>query len=423
MANEITMPKLSDTMEEGKILRWLKHEGDSVEPGDVIAEVETDKADMEVEAPAAGTLRDIRVAEGQSAAVGAVIALFSVDGEAAPKAAAEEREPPRSPEPEAPRRVEQKEAPPQAALGPAERPAREAPVPPGRVQPARPAVPLRASPLARRIADERGIDLQRVQGTGPEGRIVRRDVEGAGGAEARGPIPPRTPPSTLPAGRVELSKMRRTVAVRMAEAKREIPHFYVTSEIDMGDALRLVESLQKRVQQRVTVTHVILKAVALALAEHPRVNGRWADGAVEIGDAINIGIAVAVEEGLIVPVVHGCERLSLLRLAAEAQAAVGRAREGRPTGDDLIGGTFSVSNMGMLDIEEFSAVINPPQAAILAVGAVKERAVARRGKVVVATTMRVTLSSDHRQLNGIEAGRFLETLKGILENPVALVID
>ena len=405
MANEITMPKLSDTMEEGKILRWLKQVGDTVKAGEVIAEVETDKADMEVEASDAGRLSEIRVAEGESAAVGDVIAVL--DGAGRKGEAEGERAGGGRTEGE---RREEAEERPQVAAKPGEA--------------------LRASPLARRIADERGIDLHEVRGTGPSGRIVRRDVESSGEArrEVRAQKAAPAPSGAavgkpLETGRIELSKMRRTIASRMSEAKREIPHFYLTAEIDMGEAVRMVASLKARLEQRVTVTHLLIKGAALALAEHPRVNGRWADGSVDIGPEINIGIAVALEDGLIVPVVRGCERLSLLQLAAEADGLVARAREGRPGGDDLKGGTFSISNIGMLDVDELCAVINPPQAAILAVGAVKDRPVVRDGQIVAAKTMRVTLSCDHRQLNGIEAGRFLETLKSILENPVSLVID
>ncbi len=417
MAVEITMPKLSDTMEEGKILRWLKKEGDAVEAGEVIAEVETDKADMELEASATGVLAEIRVAEGANAAVGAVVAVLDGGGRASRPAS------PPSPESRAP---VQKPAP---AEPPPARPTSGTP---------------RVSPLARRIADEKGVNLRQVRGSGPEGRITRRDVEQVGGeGEVARPGEASAEPASRRTGaaaadaprrversggapaevqRLELSKMRQTIARRMTEAKRDIPHFYVTAEIDMSAATEMRESIRAMVDDKVTITHLILKAAALALKEHPRVNGRLVDGAVEIGPAVNLGVAVAVEDGLLLPVIHGCERLSIGEIAAEARRLVERARDGHFSGDELKGGTFSVSNMGMLDIEEFSAVINPPQAAILAVGAIKDRAVVRRGQLAVGRTMRVTLSCDHRQLNGVEGGRFLETLKRLLENPVSLVL-
>jgi len=219
--------------------------------------------------------------------------------------------------------------------------------------------------------------------------------------------------------------MRLSIAKRMAEAKREVPHFYVTSEIDMGEALRLRESLEATgmlLGAPVSVTHLIIKAAALALQRHPRVNAAWDDGAIVYSETINIGIATAVEDGLLVPVLRGCGELSLAEMANAARELNEKAKGGRFTSDEMLGATFSISNMGMLDIDEFSAVINPPQAAILAIGAIKERAVARDGRLAVAKTMRVTLSCDHRVLNGVEGAGFLEELKRLLENPVALVM-
>jgi len=250
---------------------------------------------------------------------------------------------------------------------------------------------------------------------GPGEQIVCADV-------AREAAPAATAEAKVSAWAVPLSRIRLTVAQRMAQAKRDVPHFYVTAEVDMSEAMRLLASLRRRIEQRISVTHLILKAVTLALAQHPRVNGRWADGAVVLGPEINIGLAVAVEEGLIVPVIHGCEKLSLVEIAREATRLVARAKEGKFSGEELRGATFSVSNLGMLDIEDFAAVITPPQAAVLAVGAVKERPVVRGGQLAIAQTMRVTLSCDHRQLDGVEAGRFLETLKGFLEDPLSLVL-
>jgi pyruvate dehydrogenase E2 component (dihydrolipoamide acetyltransferase) len=218
--------------------------------------------------------------------------------------------------------------------------------------------------------------------------------------------------------------MRLTIAKRMAEAKRDIPHFYVTAEIDMSEAMHLRESIKRReAMPGLTVTHLLLRALAIGLLRHPLVNGSWRDGTIELHDDVNLGIAVAVEDGLVVPVLHRAQLLTLSELAARATALTEKARSGKFGGEDLTGGTFSLSNVGMLDVEELIAVINPPQAAVLAVGAVKDRPIVRDGQLAVAKTMRATLSCDHRVLNGVEGGRFLEEIKGILENPVTLLLE
>jgi pyruvate dehydrogenase E2 component (dihydrolipoamide acetyltransferase) len=353
MAIEVKMPKLSDTMEEGTILRWFKHEGDAVKPGEPLAEVETDKADMEVEAETTGVLTEIRVKEGEAAGVGAIIAVL--DGAANTAEAA------------APARSE--------TTGPA--PAAPSTVPPGHPRTAPP--PPAASPLARVAAA---------------------------------------------AKRQEVSKLRLTVAKQMVSSKREVPHFYVTSEIDMSEAARLRAALaaSDAIGGRITFTHLLIRALVLALQRHPRVNASWTEGAIAFHDDINIGVAVAVEDGLIAPVVQRCQQMPLRQIARAVSDLVGKAQAGKFSGDELSGATFTLSNLGMLDIEEFSAVITPPQAAILAVGAIKDRPVVREGALAIAKTMRVTLSCDHRVLNGMEAGRFLEELKRVLEHPVLLVI-
>jgi pyruvate dehydrogenase E2 component (dihydrolipoamide acetyltransferase) len=312
---------------------------------------------------------------------------------------------------------------------------------------------VRASPLAWRLADEAGVNLAGVRGSGPGGRIVKRDVEvsarGPSGAEPKsvsavaaaepraGRARDRSSEEEAPAGAksvealpaagprlVEATRMRLAIAKRMAEAKRDIPHFYVTAEIDMSEAMHLRESIKRReAMPGLTVTHLLLRALAIALVRHPRVNASWRERAIELHDQVNIGIAVAVEDGLVVPVLHRAETLTLGEIAAQAGALTDKARSGKFGGEDLTGGTFSLSNVGMLDVEELAAVINPPQAAILAVGAVKDRPIVRDGQLAVAKTMRATLSCDHRVLNGVEGGRFLEELKGILENPVTLLLE
>ena len=443
MPIDVRMPKLSDNMEEGTIIRWMKAPGDRVVKGEPLAEVETDKADVELEASDSGTLREIKIAEGQSAAVGAVIAVLA-DGEVAMQAPPDKQSRAAVPASEP---TEQPGEPAPAARAPVSAPqsrgaegAREQ-----RTQ----APGLRASPLAWRLADQAGVNLAEVRGSGPAGRIVKRDVEASmhppASPEEPGRQTPRSPPraqSTEPseparaesiseeasaaggAHRVEASRMRMTIAKRMAEAKRDIPHFYVTAEIDMSEAMHLRESIRRReAMPGLTVTHLLLRTLAIGLVRHPRVNASWREGGIELHEDVNLGIAVAVEDGLVVPVLHRTQLLTLGEIAAQAAALTERARTGKFGGEDLTGGTFSLSNVGMLDVEELIAVINPPQAAVLAVGAVKDRPIVRDGQLAVAKTMRATLSCDHRVLNGVEGGRFLEEIKAILENPVTLLLE
>jgi pyruvate dehydrogenase E2 component (dihydrolipoamide acetyltransferase) len=378
MPIQITMPKLSDTMEEGTILRWYKREGDRVEPGDVLAEVETDKAAMELEADKSGVVREIRVKEGEAAAVGAVLAILAEGEPAEPSA-----KPQGDADGEAPAASGGRPVPPPAPPKPAAKPVTPPPRPAQAPSAAPPPLPPPASTWTPRPSHY---------------------------------TPPAGPP---PAG---LSKLRLAVAKQMTASKREVPHFYVTSEIDMSEAARLRASLAGVVPERITFTHLLIRALALTLPRHPRMNASWSDAAIVYHEDVNIGIAVAVEDGLIAPVLRGCQRLSLREIARATADLVEKAQAGRFGGDALTGGTFTISNLGMLDIEEFSAVIIPPQAAILAVGAIKERPVVRSGQLAIAKTMRVTLSVDHRVLNGIEAGRFMEDLKHVLENPVVLVM-
>lgn len=449
---DVTMPRLSDTMEEGKILRWLKREGDHVEAGELLVEVETDKADMEVESSASGVLRQLKLAEGETAPVGAVIAVIDAgnggaaggNGKSADAAA-----------PEGPGAREAPPPAPRAKPAPAPRPApARAPEPASRAEPPRGATPrggeVKASPLARSLADEMGIDLATVRGTGPAGRITRRDVEEAQKrgsrsaaapasaedgarqapgrdvgtpASAAGDAPDERPAETGGVRRVALSKMRASIAKRMTESKREAPHFYLTAVVDMDDAVRLRAQLKAlEVEPAVTYNHMVLKACADALARFPEVNARFAGDAIEVLAEINIGIATAVDDGLLVPVLSGADRLDLTAIAAQARVLAEKAESGRFTSADLSGATFSVSNLGMFDVDSFSAVLNPPQAAILAVGSVKQRPVVRDGALAVGYTMAVTLSCDHRVIDGALGGRFLADVKRRLENPAALLL-
>ena len=424
MATEVIMPRMSDTMEEGKILKWLKKVGDRIEVGDIIAEVETDKADMEMEALDDGFLTEIRAQEGESAPVGGVIALLGEEAEVgvAPTPPARTASSSAS-TPPAGRRANAKASQPAAKKV---RKIREAAPkkPPARKKDER----ILASPIVRKIAAERGIELAKVQGSGPGGRIIKQDLEGAEAIPVAAELktPPASPPvATTPTGRVEpFSRMRATIAKRMADSMREAPHFYITTEIDMSEAVRLRTSLKlsDRVNADVTYTHLLVKAVAVALGRHPRLNASFSGDGRELKDETNIGIAVALDDGLIVPVLHDCQALSLLDIAAQANALVERARTGKPTTQDLSGGTFTISNLGMYPVEHFTAVINPPQAAILATSAIKERPAVRDGQVVISRTMMVTLSCDHRVLDGATGAQFLQELKNLLENPVGLMV-
>ena len=403
----IIMPKMGDAMEEGTLVRWLKQEGELVKEGEPIAEIATDKATIELEAPASGVLRGIRVQEGATVPINTPLAYILSEGETLPEESKRDG----------------------AAPSPAVAPPTVSPPPEARVA-AAPAAEerIKASPLARKIAQEHGIDLRLLQGTGPQGRIVERDVL-AYLEKMRPPVPAPAPavapaaPALAIAARTEpLNRLRQITAQRTTEAKQTIPHFYLTMEIDMEEALALRAQLNSLEESlRISVNDMIVKACAVALEKHPIVNASYQDGQLVYPDGIHIGIAVAVEEGLLVAVVRHCEGKSLRRIAQEAQALVQKAREGKLLPDEMTGNTFTVSNLGMFDIDEFSAIINPPASAILAVGAVKKLPVVLEdGSIQPRARMKVTLSCDHRVLDGATGARFLQELKRVLENPVLM---
>jgi pyruvate dehydrogenase E2 component (dihydrolipoamide acetyltransferase) len=395
MATEIKLPRLGQGMESGTIVKWLKSEGDSVEKGEPLYELDTDKVTQEVEADAAGVLLKIAVREGE-VEVGKTIAVI---GEADEKVEAPKEEEPRR---EEPRREEPKR----------ER-ERVADVTEIR-QPARTDGRVKASPLARRIARERGVDLAQIRGTGPEGRVVAEDVERAAtGAPA---------PAAAAVVRAEvetrpLSSMRKTIARRLTEAW-QIPVFHLFVSVDMTRALSLRERLvELHAEVRPTISDLLTKVCAAALMRHRDVNANFTDEGIQIHPSANVGIAVAVPDGLIVPVIGECERKSIAEIAAARVDLVERARGGKLKQSDLEGGTFTISNLGMYGVERFTAVINPPQAAILAVGAVQEKPVASEGQVVVRPQMDLMLTCDHRALNGAVGADFLASVKAFLEEP------
>ena len=449
MATEITMPKLSDTMEEGTVLKWRVKEGDRVAKGDILAEVETDKAAMEMEAFEDGVIGSLKVPEGETVAVGTVIAVLEGEGggEEESAAAPQPQEPaPPAQEPVAPEeekkkkeeRAEEREwpqaeggaegAPVEEDVGQKEVPAaaekasasNESTSPPLEEPSSREMAA--ASPAARKLAREKGLVLARVRGTGPGGRIVLADVERvlAGGMPARGQVKGRPVESEqAPAeGRTSQKslKVRRIVARKMVESWQSIPHFFVTVAVDMTDVIRIRKDLDA------SINDFILAAVSHSLQEHPWVNSHWVDGEGVEQPGINIAMAVATDRGLYNPVLRDCSSLSLRQISRRSAELTEKAHRGSLSQEDLEGGSFTISNMGMLGVESFSAIITPPQAAVLAVGTVKgEVVVDEHGEPAIAPMLRLTLSADHRILDGADAAEFLTTVKSYLEAPVTLV--
>ena len=427
MASRVLMPKGSDTMTEGKVLKWLKNEGEQVSNGDALVEIETDKVDMEVESMASGVLRKVLVQAGETVPVGQMLAvigkaeedissLMSSNGGAA--AAKPSAAPPKP-------QAESKEAAPPQPLARAEAPA---PGPAPTAQPSsQPAEGGRvlASPLARRMARDAGLDLSAIQGSGPGGRIIRRDVESAtvAGAPAAAPAPQFAPQG--PEFRDEpLSQMRKTIAQRLAQSLGPVPHFYLTIDVDMKKAKELRESANKlNPDLKLTYNDIIVKACAVALTQHPDVNASFTGTAIRYHNRIHLGIAVAIDGGgLITPVVRDCNFKTLQQISAESKDLIARARTRKLKPEEYTGGTFSVSNLGMMGIVEFSAVINPPEGAILAIGSVEEKPVVENGQVTIGFRCRMTLSCDHSVVDGATGARFLQSLQQILENPILMAL-
>jgi pyruvate dehydrogenase E2 component (dihydrolipoyllysine-residue acetyltransferase) len=409
MATRVVMEALSPTMEEGRLVEWKKQEGDTVAVGDVLAEVETDKAVMDLVARVGGTVLKEIVPAGGTVPVAATVAWIgepgeSVDGDTAPAAPAAA-----APAPQAPA-----VAPPKAAA-PAPTPPPRAPA--AEAAPARPAVEgrIKASPLARRIAAEQGLDLSRLTGSGPEGRIIRRDIEQWRGAPGAAVLPSEGFTD------VPLSPLRKTIAKRLVQSIGPIPTYYLTTEADMERAWEAREALLARDDGKFSFNDLLIRAAAAALRRHPWVNAWWMDDRVRQWHDIHIGVAVAVDEGLITPVVRHADRKTLREIATEVRELAGRAREKKLAPAEYTGSTFSISNLGMFGIDEFTAVINPPEAAILAIGRIEAKPVAVDGAVVVRRRMRMTMSCDHRVVDGATGAAFLKTLVGMLENPLALV--
>lgn len=431
MATEVVMPQMGYDMTEGTVVKWVKHEGDEVKKGDIIAEIETDKATVEMEADAAGLLRKVTVSEGMTVPVGAVIGIIGTADETLPEVG--ETAPPEEEAPAA------EAAPAEQSKGEA---VAEAPAP----TPVADGGMMKVSPVARRLADDQDVDLRRVTGTGPGGRITKDDVLAyAKQAPATAPVAPASvapaPVAAEPrigktlkvgpeprkpdaSGRIALSKMAQAIARRTAGTKGPVPHYYVNASVDMTAAMDFRRELNAQLNDvRVSVNDLIVKAAALALQKFPVFNSTFQDDHLQVAPNVNVGIAVALDEGLVVPAVLECEKKSLVQIAAETKDLGERTRAGRLRQDEYTAGTFSISNLGMFDVDSFTAIIVSPQAAVLAVGSVTATPQVRDGAIVVRQVMQASLAADHRISNGADAAQFLVEIKRLLESPLSLIAD
>ncbi len=423
MAIEVTMPQMGADMTEGTLLKWVKQVGDSVQRGEVIAEIETDKATIELEAYESGTVIKLVAQEGDVVPVGDVIALLGEPSEAAPDV---ERKPPavkparRAIEPEVKERAT-------AAAAPAPAPGRAGAPAAGETDGR-----IRVSPVARRIAREAGVDISALRGSGPDGRILRRDVEAAVAATSKGatrgaPAAAVTaaaaarPPAGTPEG---LSKMRQAIARRMTLSKQTQPHYYLTLDIDMTAALAFREQFNASAtdEQRVSINDLVVKACAIALERHPKFNAAFSEEGLVYRERVNVCIGIALDDGLIAPALLDCQAKSLGRIAIESKDLINRAKTGHLKADEYSDGTFTITNLGAFGVETLIGIINPPQAAILGVGSVMPQAVVRDGQVVVRQVMKVALSADHRVSDGAEGARFIKEIQALLEGPAALAL-
>ena len=416
----INMPRLSDTMEEGTVASWLKQVGDAVEEGDILAEIETDKATMEFESFFSGTLLHIGIQVGETAAVDTLLAIIGPEGTdvAAILAASATTQKQTASEPTAVAAAVQTEIPVET---PAVATAVTTPTPVttsnGRIM---------ASPLAKKIAKEKGIDLNLVTGTGESGRIVKRDVEQFSPAAAVTAAPAQVT-VFVPAGQekqeeIPNSQMRKTIAKRLGASKFNAPHYYLSVEFDMDAAISFRKQYNSIPDTKISFNDIVVKAVALALKAHPQVNSQWFDDKMVLNHHVHVGVAVAVEDGLVVPVLKFANEMNLPQIGSQVRDFAGRARSKKLTPQEMDGSTFTVSNLGMFGIDEFTSIINQPNSAILSVGAIVQKPVVKEGEIVVGNTMKLTLACDHRTVDGATGAQFLQTLKAYIENPIRLVV-
>lgn len=435
MAEIIRMPRMSDTMEEGNIVGWLKNVGDAVEPGDVLAEVETDKATMELESYHEGFLLHIGIKEGP-VPVNGILAVIGEEGEdfqaQLDSATSESSSAPAAPQPAAEEKASMSSNghAPEAAPAVATVTAPSAPSPATAGDDKR----IKASPLARNMASQAGIDLTVLSGSGENGRIVKRDIEQAitkGVPQAAPATEAAAPAVAVPSFNFSneanfedtpLSQMRKVIARRLGESKFSAPHFYLTMEIDMAKAMQVRKSINEIAPTKISFNDMVVKACAAALQQHPTINSSWLEDRIRINKNINIGVAVAVEDGLMVPVVNHANFKTLSQINSEVKLLAGKARERKLQPQEMSGNTFTISNLGMFGIDEFTAIINPPDACILAVGGIAEKPVVKNGEIGIGHIMKVTLSCDHRVVDGASGSKFLKTLKGILEDPIRMIV-
>ena len=412
MVTKVHMEALSPTMEEGQLVQWLKSEGEEVSSGDILAEIETDKATMELVARGDGILRKIFLDAGGVSAVGSVIAVIAPadedisgieegsDGNGTQQALPEESSAETTQEPEVATTSE-------ISAG------------------TQGTGSVKASPLARRLATEMGVDLLTIKGSGPGGRVVKRDLEGAKTAGATGVATTTWTPEENEYEDVPTSQMRKSIAKRLVTSIGPVPTFYLTVEVDMNRVIEARESMNSMLEEdgyRISVNDIVLKAVAAALRQHPNCNAQWHDNFVRRFNAVHLGVAVAIDEGLITPVIRNAHAKGIMQIASEVRELAGRARTKKLMPDEYTGSTFSVSNLGMFGIQEFTAIINPPEAGILAVGGIEETPVVVDGEVKICPRMRITMSCDHRVIDGAQGARFLATLKSMLEEPTAILL-
>lgn len=403
MAEIVRMPKLSDTMTEGVVAKWHKKVGDKVKAGDLLADIETDKATMEFESFQDGVLLHRGVSEGATAPVDSILAVLGKEGEDISALLKDDG----APAPEAKKETEPAKE--EAAVAAA---AKEESTAEGRVK---------ASPLAKSIAKDKGIDLSQVSGSGDGGRIIKKDVENYTPAAASKSAAAFVPAGSESYEEVTLSQMRKTIARRLSESKFSAPHFYLTMEIDMDNAMAARKSINENSDVRISFNDLVIKATAMALRKHPKVNASWLGDKIRYNHHVHIGVAVAIEDGLVVPVLRFADAKSLSQINEEVKVYAGKARDKKIQPSDMEGNTFTISNLGMYGIEEFTAIINPPDSCIMAVGGIKQTPVVKNGQVVPGNVMKVTLSCDHRSVDGATGSEFLQTFKRFMENPVLML--
>lgn len=433
MAQKIEMPKLSDTMEEGVIAKWNVKEGDKVESGDVIAEVETDKATMEVEVFDAGTILKIMVDEGDAVPLGGTMAIVGeegedisdlLDGDSEPENESESKEKSESKESESDSddKEEKKESGEKKEFDPIlgdlngkEKKKDSKEKPDSEKSDGR----IKASPLARKMAEDKGIELSTVDGSGPEGRIIKADIETYEPKQAASKVAEY---GSEESEDVKVSQMRKAIARRLSESKFSSPHFYETIDIDMEPAIEARTRLNDVSDVKISFNDIVVKACASALRRHPEINSSWMDSTIRKHGDVNVAVAVAIDEGLMTPVINHTDKKTLKQISSETRELAGLARDRKLQPEQMEGSTFTISNLGMFGIEEFTAIINPPNACILAVGSIRDVPVVKNGEVVPGKRMKVTLSSDHRIVDGAKAAHFLTTLRQMLENPLAMLL-